>query len=1238
MRIVIDMQGAQSNGSRSRGIGRYTLALAQAMVRNRGEHEIILALSGLFPDSIDSIRAAFFDLLPQDNIRVWHAPSPVNYSGSSNQKRRLDAELIYKAFLDDLAPDVIHISSLFEGFSDDAITGIYQQKGQALVAVTLYDLIPYIHSDIYLRDSKLKSWYFDKITHLGSADLWLAISDASKEDGVRHLDLPFANCHNISTDADAIFRRIVLEPAREELLRNKYGLQNGFILYTGGIDHRKNIEGLIRSFACLPSATRQKNQLAIVCSVNLIERDRLQRLADSKGLSENELVLTGFVSDDDLLALYNLCSLFVFPSWYEGFGLPALEAMRCGAPTIGANTSSLPEVLGWGEAFFDPGSDQDMTRVMNKGLTDEAYRSELIQRQAIHATSFSWDKSAQKAIAAMAAAHFQKSKYRSPVSTQVPLKRLRLAYVSPLPLARSGIADYSAELLPYLAKYYDIEVIVAQDEKIKDHWISENLTVRSAKWFLENADQFDRVLYHFGNSSYHQHMFDLIIEQPGIVVLHDFYLSGIQAHREMTGMSPNSWVDSLYHSHGYQALKERFTIKDAADVIWRYPANLSVLQKALGVIVHSAHSVDLASHWYGSDGGAGWSVVPLLRASCNLDGRAAARQRLGIPEKDLLICSFGMLAPTKLNHRLLEAWLKTPFSNDSNAHLVFVGQNDEGEYGQALLNRILDSKTHGHIHISGWADSSLFNDYLSAADIGVQLRTLSRGETSAAVLDCMNHGLPTIVNAHGSMAYLDSNSVCLLSEEFTDEELAHAINDLVTNSNRRKILGEKAKEIIGTLHDPERCAQQYFEAIESAYANARNGLSGLLTNLSKSMRSDADLGTLSKALAKSFPARPQLRQLFVDVSLLVKHDSKTGIQRVVRKVLREWLENPPLGVRVEPVYAQADRGYLYARQFTTHFLGLNTSVLRDEAIDFVNGDIFFGLDFDPLIQLSSSDFYQSMRRQGVIVKFMIYDLLCLDMPQYFSADDTANFSHWLESILKTDGVVCISRATADNLAKLTQHNDTVGQRPFSIDWVHLGADIANENPDNIELKEPSDHSNSGMSLCCLMVGSLEPRKGHRQVLDAFEILWRGGVSLNLVIVGKEGWGNKDLVDRLRRHPALNKQLFWLESFECEQLEVLYANSTCLIVASYGEGFGLPLIEAAQHKLPIICRDIPVFREVAGENAFYFDAEKPEELAESIKQWLDLYKKEQHPRSDPIPWITWKQSASQLLKAIGIKSP
>jgi len=105
-------------------------------------------------------------------------------------------------------------------------------------------------------------------------------------------------------------------------------------------------------------------------------------------------------------------------------------------------------------------------------------------------------------------------------------KRLRLAYLSPLPPKRSGISDYSAELIPELYRYYDIDVVVDQ-KSVSDQWILDHCDIIDVQTFRDNSTEYDRVLYHFGNSQFHSYMFALLVEVPGVVILHDLYLSGI---------------------------------------------------------------------------------------------------------------------------------------------------------------------------------------------------------------------------------------------------------------------------------------------------------------------------------------------------------------------------------------------------------------------------------------------------------------------------------------------------------------------------------------------------------------------------------------------------------------------------------------------------------------------------------------------------------------------------------------
>ncbi|MEP6791199.1 MAG: glycosyltransferase, partial [Ramlibacter sp.] len=130
-----------------------------------------------------------------------------------------------------------------------------------------------------------------------------------------------------------------------------------------------------------------------------------------------------------------------------------------------------------------------------------------------------------------------------------------------------------------------------------------------------------------------------------------------------------------------------------------------------------------------------------------------------------------------------------------------------------------------------------------------------------------------------------------------------------------------------------------------------------------------------------------------------------------------------------------------------------------------------------------------------------------------------------------------------------------------------------------------------------------------------------------------GWMVESLQQQLRAHPQRGQRLFWLERASDAMLEALYAGCTALLAASQGEGFGLPLIEAAQKGLPLIARDLPVFREVAGEHAHYFDGFAAQDLAGAIRQWLHLHARNAHPHPQGLPWLTWAQSTAQLSRAV-----
>lgn len=412
-------------------------------------------------------------------------------------------------------------------------------------------------------------------------------------------------------------------------------------------------------------------------------------------------------------------------------------------------------------------------------------------------------------------------------------KRLKLAYVSPLPPERSGISNYSAELLPELHHHYDIDVVVDQ-VTISDRWIHENCNILSVQTFRENSNNYDRVLYHFGNSHFHKHMFDLLQEIPGVVVLHDFYLSGIINYMSTTNYKNHSFEDELFYSHGYIPFN-----RDGYDLVTEYPSNKKVLDYAKGIIVHSENSIRLAKEWYGKLYGYDWSVIPLLRKPFIVNDRNKSRRKLNIPEDAIVIASFGHLNKTKFNIELLEAWQDSSVSKNENCFLIFVGENSSNDYSSAIQEVIASSPFTDRIKITGWTGAETFGDYLSAADIGVQLRTLSRGETSAAVLDCMNYGLATIVNANGSMADISREAVWRLPDKFSKTELIDALESLYKDEQRRKTLGKKALNTIREKHALNRCTEQYVQAIETYYAKNIVRNEGLVELKSKITEAEA---------------------------------------------------------------------------------------------------------------------------------------------------------------------------------------------------------------------------------------------------------------------------------------------------------------------------------------------------------------------------------------------------------------
>lgn len=404
---------------------------------------------------------------------------------------------------------------------------------------------------------------------------------------------------------------------------------------------------------------------------------------------------------------------------------------------------------------------------------------------------------------------------------------------------------------------------------------------------------------------------------------------------------------------------------------------------------------------------------------------------------------------------------------------------------------------------------------------------------------------------------------------------------------------------------------------------------------------DPKLTELLNSIAASFSFK---QQLLVDISELVLRDARSGIQRVVRSILSQLLQNPPKPYEVVPVYwdgicyRQANRFIStllpnFASDSFAHDAAKGETI--DSLVDASCNDVFLGLDLTAQLILGAQKTLTRFRDLGVDIYFVVYDVLLIDHPEWFSQGASQRFIGWLEAVSKlSTGLVCISQATAEAVKNWLLYFPPPRADYLKIDHFHLGADIDQSLPSG-GFPESAESVLVALQTAptVLMVGTVEPRKGHTQALNAFNLLWQRGIEVNLVIVGHRGWNVAALTQQLDSHPELGRRLFWLKSISDEYLSEIYSASTVLLAASEGEGFGLPLIEAAQRQLPVIARDLSVFREVAGDHAFYFEGEQSEQLAAVVEKWLALYRKGDVPSSAGMPWLTWSESTQQLLNTI-----
>lgn len=1024
---------------RPKGIERYSIEFARALARNAGDHDVWLATSARASATTEHL---FGQLIPRDRmLRFAVSRTPIEDS-PANTMRAGVGEWIREAFIADRAPDIVHLASLWW---DRTVTSIGDFESGLKTAVTHYDLIPLQHPEIYLPSASAQAWYRRKIQWLRNADLLLAISGHSKQEAIDALGIPGDRIVVIPGGADSTFRPVPPDARSKDLLRTKYNISGSFLLAVNIIDPRKNIDGLIRAFALLPSEMRATRQLVLVGGIDEIRLAGYRSTARAAGLSDHQVIITGVVPGADLRLLYGLCELFVMPSRHEGFGLPLLEAMACGAPVIASRATSLPEIVGRLDALFDPANPAAIAAKIHEVLAQPEFARSLREWSKTQVGRFNWDQSARLAWDAFAALQRAPESRTLPVAIG-PKSALRLALVISTADHSGPAAPGYTALLRALSRYYELEIVLPQRSP-EPGW---PFACHDMEWLKANAGYCDRIVYDVSGRHYTSGLRALMEQCPGAVILRDITL-GDALHRSC-GADVRQWRQALYDEHGLGGVRE-FDVTGNASA---FHCLTRTAENALGIIVGSA---DMMANLETSVGG--WAAAQIVLQ----EGLGAISWEFG-----------GLDSGVEALAEDLHAHIEKLFRFHPNARLG------------RLIDRI---KSHS-IHMSD-------NDLACAA-------------------------------------------TCI--------------------------------------------------AVNRLYAEPR---------------------------------------ILLDASLLLI-DAASGIPRLARNIVDRLTRKPCSRLRIEPVMWSGEKLRTCPSMWPS--LGVADFGLTDVPVEPFGRDRFVApfLGADVWTEL-----FAKLKLRQVRTYFIVCDILPIRHPDFFAEGVTAPFESALrQTASHADGIICISRAVAEDFHDWLIEQRIARQSALQIGWFHLGADFQPQHAAELA-DEQRDALNRALARpLALMVGSLEyrsDRKGYGQALDAMELLWGRGCDVSLGFVGSRVSPSDELTDRITHHPEFGARLFWFERPDDNVLTQLYKSAIVLLYPSHGEGFGLPLVEAAAHDLPILARDLPVFREIAGKHICYFEGYGGSDLAAALDTLLTSKSQGTLPSSAAMKPLSWADSADQLLSVI-----
>lgn len=759
--MVVDVRALQAHDHASRGIGRYTLELIQAIESLDPELVRSFVTDPVFPLHEQVLR-----LLPTGKLRRADSPE-------------LGVD----------PPAVFHVTSPFvEGVTTTPQLPAWARGPETKVVATVYDLIPARFPEVYLRDPSTAALYRARLEFLRTCDRLFAISSATAQDLTDLLGVPLARVVTVHGASGKEFSRPIRSAADamkdlRHLLPARSGVE-GFVLCPTGAEWRKNLDRLLQAWSLVDAGLRRRFPLLVQCHLNEDARRHLEARAGSLGLAE-DVRFTGGVPNWLLVELMRATELVVFPSLYEGLGLPILEARSCGAPVVCGDNSSLRELVEISSARFDAEDVSDISRVVGHHLSHPEARQRLAEQPIA-------DRHRWPAVATAVAAVYREllaapsdrighgaGQHGAGQHSGAP-RGARLAIASPMPPQMSGPSSYFAEFIRYLPDLCDLTVFTTADPAQVQLPREVRIERLDALELIELAEgPFDEVLYFIGNSQFHLWEEHQLRRRPGAVFLHDVRLTilysemfrlhpelmgetfGERLHRMYPGRYPGPMGGAQFLPMHEEALYGIFMVADVA----RFATRL---------FVHSDHAADLIELDCGRRPEVLFPIPsPVLDPTVFADPAAP-----GPP----LISSFGFVSPAKRSETVLHALPEVP-----GAHLALVGHSGE-EFLTALRREARRTGLAERVTITGKIDDSTYRRWLERTSIAVQLRLFSNGESSASVAETLAAGIPTVVSDVGTFAEYPDDVVVKVPLDISTTELARVLRELVADVDRRESL------------------------------------------------------------------------------------------------------------------------------------------------------------------------------------------------------------------------------------------------------------------------------------------------------------------------------------------------------------------------------------------------------------------------------------------------------------------